>query len=102
MASTPEQFATMGLDILTEWAQVTERMVTFAAIFEARGGLHQFENAKFVAEGDAELTDEQVAYNARLDELGAAALDIVMHHNELLEWYTPTRRVRVAVRRTDY
>lgn len=100
--SAPETFASEGLQILTLWAQLTDQLITYAAAFEARGGSNQFSNAKIVPPEGEELTADQVAANARLDQQAAAALDVVTHHNELMTWYDAGRRVRVSVRRTDY
>lgn len=96
--STPQQFAQQGLNIVTEWEQATERLIQFAAVFEARGGMNQFENAKI----DPVVTPEDQAYNDSLDELGQQALNIVTHHNELMQWYDAGRRVRVNILRIDY
>jgi hypothetical protein len=100
--SAPEAFADTGLALLTQWAQVTDQLITFAAAYEARGGANQFNNAKAVAAEGEELTPEQISSNVKLDESSAAALDVVTHHNELIAWYDAGRRVRVAIRRTDY
>lgn len=99
MGTTPAQFANIGLDLITKWQQTTEDMIAFASVYEARGGANQFINAKHAGEA---LTPEQIAENAELDRLAAAALDVVMHHNELVEWLTAPRKVRIAIRRTDY
>lgn len=100
--STPESFSNRGVALLTQWAQITEQLIDYAAVFEARGGAGAFEAAKFVAPEGQELTPEQVAANAALDAQAAAALDVVTHHNELMQWYDAGRKVRVAIRRTDY
>lgn len=102
MSTTPGQFANLGLDLLTGWQQNYERLVAYASVFEARGGMGQFTNAKAVAAPGEELTPQQVAGNAELDALGAAALDVVTHFNLLREWYDAGKQARVAIRRTDY
>ena len=101
--TTPGQFAGIGLDIITEWQQITERLMQFAAVYEARQGTIFFNNAKHAVIPPAiELTPQQVADNAELDRLAAQALEIVTHHNELITWYDAGRRVRVALLRSDY
>lgn len=100
--STPAQFANLGGDLITQWAKNMEDLISFASVYEARGGANQFNDAKHVAAQGEELTPGQVAANAELDRLAALALDVVVHHNELVEWYTAPRRVRVAQRRADY
>lgn len=102
MATTPEEFANHGLNLLTQWQQNYEQLVAFASVFEARGGMNQFNNAKAVAAQGEELTPEQVAGNARLDAESFAALDVVTHFNELKVWYDAGRQARVAIRRLDY
>lgn len=100
--STPHEFATRGVTLLTQWAQITEQLMTYAPVYEARGGGNIFEDAKIEPEEGQQLTPEDVAYNESLDEAAAAALDVVVHHNELVEWYNATRRQRVNIRRVDY
>lgn len=100
--STPEAFSNQGLQILTQWAQLTEQLATYAGVFEARGGANQFTNAKIVAGEGETLTARQVAANAELDEESAAALDVVTHFNQLRDWYDAGRQARVALRRTDF
>lgn len=92
----------MGLDLITQWAQNYERLVAYASVFEARGGMNQFANAKAVAPQGGVLTPAQIAGNALLDEEGAAALDVITHFNQLRDWYDAGRQARVAIRRTDY
>lgn len=100
--SSPAQFANIGGDLLTAWAQNMERMVTYASVFAARGGLSQFEKAKHVAVAPGVLTPEQVAENAELDRLGNLALEVVTHINQLSERYDTEKKVRVAKNRSDY
>ena len=99
--TTPQQFANIGLDTFTQWVQDTERLITFAATYEARLGATQFENAKHQAPPGGELTAEQLAENAELDHLAAAALAVVTHHNELMQWYDAGKRQRAGIWRTD-
>lgn len=102
MATTPEQFASIGLDIITQWQQDTERLMQFASVYEARGGANQFNNAKRVAPEGGTLSEEDEAYNAELDRLASKALEVVTHHNELMSWLDAGRKVRIALLRTDY
>lgn len=96
--STPEAFSNQGLNLLTQWQQNYEQMVAFASVFEARGGMGQFNNAKVTPP----VTPEDEATNAALDAAAFAALDVVTHFNELKEWYNAGRQARVAIRRLDY
>lgn len=96
--STPEQFTQQGRNLITEWQQVTEKLIQFSAVFEARGGLTQFEAAKYPTPS----TPEEQAYNDALDAAGSDALNVVTHHNELIAWYDAARKVRVNLLRIDY
>jgi hypothetical protein len=102
MSTTPEQFAGMGMDLLTEWQQNYERLVDFVSDFEARGGINQFNEAKAVAAQGESLTPEQIAGNAKLVRLSYTALDVVTHFVELRDWYTTRRQARIAIHRTDF
>lgn len=99
---SPEQFANRGGDLITAWAQNMEALIVYASVYEARGGEAQFSNAKHVAGEGEQLTEQQEAENAELDRLWHLALEVVTHHNDLVEWYTEPRQVRVAQNRADY
>jgi len=102
MSKSLEEFTNNGLQFLTLFAQSYDQLETFAESFEARGGMNQFEAAKAVAPPGGELTPEQIAGNAQIDEWGAATLDVVYLFNDLKEWNTPDRAARTALRRLDY
>lgn len=48
--STLESFTNRGLQLLTQWAQITEQLMDYAAVFEARGGAGAFEAAKYTGD----------------------------------------------------
>lgn len=98
--TSPEEFSNHGLDILTQWAQITEQMKAFAAVFEARGGTLGIQAAKYPDNGT--LTQEQIDFNAAVDAYAAKALEVVTFWNALNTWYDASQQQRVNINRTDY
>jgi hypothetical protein len=94
-----EQFVNRGRDLITELAQLRDRMETYAAIFEERGGQSRFTSQKH--EGQ-DLTPEQLAENERLDELGIIALDIVVLRNDLAAFLDAGKLAKLNRLRADY
>lgn len=99
--STPEAFANRGLTILTQWAQLTEQLMDYAAIFEARGGAAGLQASKYVDSGSG-LTPEQQAYNDNVDTWANQALNVVTFRNALAGFYDATQQQLVNINRTDY
>lgn len=93
-----EQFANRGRDEMTSFAQLVDRLNTYAAIFEERGGQSRFTSQKMA---DPQ-TPEQIAANDRLDELGSMVLDIVVLRNDLVAFLDAGKMAKLNRLRLDY
>lgn len=97
---TLKEFSIHGQNILTQWALNTEELAKFAAIFDARGGMGAFEDAQYPDDGN--LTEEQIAYNEALSDLGTKALNVVTLYNSLKVWYDATQQQLININRNDF
>lgn len=96
--SSSEQFVNKGRDVITELAQLVDRLNTFSAIFEERGGQSRFTSQKIANPS----TPAEIAANARLDELGIMALDMVVLRNDLAAFLDAGKLAKLNRLRLDY
>lgn len=94
-----QQFVEAGRDLVTRYAQLWADHKQYAAIFEARSGATRFTDQKHVGEN---LTEQQLADNAALDEMADIALKVVTLHNDLNAFWTAPRLAILDQLRTDY
>lgn len=93
-----DQFVQHGRDLITNLAKNLDQLNTYAAVFEERGGQSRFTSQKV----PNAQTPEDIALNARLDELGIMALDIVVLRNDLDAFLDAGKLAKLNRLRTDY
>lgn len=93
-----ESFVNRGRDLITALAQNLDQLNTYAAIFEERGGESRFDSQKIA---DPQ-TPEDLELNARLEELGTMALDVVVLRNDLATFFDAGKLAKLNRLRADY